>query len=990
MILDVHFKDRHLRLSINRALIDKNESGDDELFATGWENVALTPAELATAVNNGHAYTCELSGSRRSAAHFARSDILSVDVDGGRDVADALSDPFALEHLTIFYTTPNHTEQKPRFRLVFALPRPIETAKEMKAALRSLALRMGGDRSATDAARIFFGSRGSNPKVFDRGLTEAVLDELIAAGLDSDQRDGAGTGFAATVSKQPIALERMIQLASGQTLTFAELASGTKVHCPFHYDENASAFVTQNKSGIHGIHCSTCAQTFWPPGASAKDDFADFDNRVREVEQYFAENKDGGPFQKFLGAAYHEGLTQSHIERQQNPFVRLPDTLPDGLVLIKSPKGTGKTEELTRILSNDNRPALLIGHRTALISQSCKRLDLECYLDWTGPLRSKRLGVCVDSLHRLTWTERINGKFITQENLFKTVIIDESEQVLAHFLSDTIEAPQRDKLFKIFTLLLREAKTVVALDADLGWLTLETLSKLAHPLESTAKPKRSTLILNERQTASPIEVFASKDHLTGDMKQAIADGKRVFVTSNSLNFVTSLSMGINKDLDQAVRTLLITSETVSKDEVKRFIAKPSEEALKYDAICVSPSLGTGVDITFPDQASFIDVVYGFFEANITTHFDLDQQLWRVRHPGAVKVWVSPRRQNYDTAVDVVKREIQQKQLYKSVLSHYDSNFAPVYHTDDPLIDMAALATAQSRASKNNLKHNFIALKRRNGHEVRFVDIDKSLAGEGAALEAIGATASTDEWKQRLYAADVLKSDVFDEIGDRMESNDVVTPDERIAFTRTRIEGFYRQPLSDDLIDLDDRGRFRTKIIRYEQLLQYAAHAEREKISGDIPTSIEFSEKLRFVRDARQLSRLLYDLFVRANVLQNGVFDRGTIYSTLTLGDFMSRTHRLKPTIENMLNLEVRKETRKAAQQLGAILKVIGLEQEPAGTDRSKANTGGQKVYRYRLSADRLNLVESLVARREQVRMWDYLNNAYGWQADGDAAHVMPE
>ena len=63
--------------------------------------------------------------------------------------------------MTIFYPTPNHTPQHHRFRIIFALPRTITSAVEMAAAQRSLTLRLNGDPSATDAARLFYGSKGS-------------------------------------------------------------------------------------------------------------------------------------------------------------------------------------------------------------------------------------------------------------------------------------------------------------------------------------------------------------------------------------------------------------------------------------------------------------------------------------------------------------------------------------------------------------------------------------------------------------------------------------------------------------------------------------------------------------------------------------------------------------------------------------------------------------------------------------------------------------
>jgi hypothetical protein len=232
---DQSILERRFRLSINRRLIDKNEGNDTTLFRTGWENVALTPAELALEIDKGVAFTCELAGDR-NAANFVCFELLSVDMDGSRTIEDVKADRFIENYLTIFYTTPSHTPENHRLRLVFALPRPITTPQEMRAAYRSLALKLGGDPSATDPARLFFGCRGSRPEIYDRGIPTDVLDELIAHGANADQRDGVLKGYTTTVSDQSIASDRIIQLPSGETALFGQLAAQTTIHCPFHYD----------------------------------------------------------------------------------------------------------------------------------------------------------------------------------------------------------------------------------------------------------------------------------------------------------------------------------------------------------------------------------------------------------------------------------------------------------------------------------------------------------------------------------------------------------------------------------------------------------------------------------------------------------------------------------------------------------------------------------------------------------------------------------
>jgi hypothetical protein len=457
----------------------------------------------------------------------------------------------------------------------------------------------------------------------------------------------------------------------------------------------------------------------------------------------------------------------------------------------------------------------------------------------------------------------------------------------------------------------------------------------------------------------------------------VADRKRAFVTSNSKNLVTRLNEALNTGTAGDIRTILVSSETIGNDEVKEFIANPAARALDYDVIFTSPSLGTGVDITAPGQQSIIDVVYGFFETNITTHFDIDQQIWRVRQPGSVKIWINPRRFSFETSREVVKQEIQQKQLFKSVLSDYDDNLTPQYHTDDPLIDMAVLARSHELMSKNNLKRNYIAMKRRHGHAIEFVDRDDELAGQGSALDAEGRLAADARYRERLFMAKTLNRTEYEEIESRIEENEDVSMDERIAFAKTRIEKFYRQPLSDEIIGQDDRARFRAKIVRFEQLIQFAVQERLNNYGAVLKPSKEYEFRLRVLKDSREIARLLHDLLTASGIFVDGHFDTQKIFSSITLKPFMHRSHEIKATIENLLEIEVRKLDA-GARQLNSVLDVVGLEHEAVATTRVKSVAGGKKVYLYRLSTDRLAQVQEIVKRREQISGWAFIDQRYGF------------
>ncbi|MHC2531792.1 plasmid replication protein, CyRepA1 family [Bradyrhizobium diazoefficiens] len=955
-----------LRLSVNPDLINKNEANDKSLFKSGWQNKQLTPHELAEAINAGTAYCCELSGNRRR-ENFVASSVLSVDVDGTVPLDEMLKHPLVERCLTIIYTTVRHTETVNRYRLIFALSRPIESPLEMVAASRSLTLRLGGDASATDAARIFYGSRGSNPLVFDRMIDDALLTQLIAQGLDADQRDSVGatdSGYSPTVSRLRIPPDQVVRLASGEPVSFSTVAPKTPICCPFHADTNASAFTVQSsRNNAVGIRCSTCRQTFWPGEADNTYDFRDFDKQIVGARNFFEANQDMGAIHDLLfdqTCPRRKGLTAAHITATQDTFLRLPLTLPTGLLFVKSPKGTGKTEELRRTLREDAGSVLLIGHRVALIRQTCQRLSLDCYLDFEGTIASERVGICLDSLRRL----RAQGG---RSRKFQTIIIDESQQVLSHFLSDTITAAEREQIFVDFTNLLKRAKRVIALDADLDWLTFETISKLASA--EAGQAKECHVYVNDQPTGSEIQVYKSRHHLWGELMKCLAEGKRVFVTSNSKAEIDRLHESIRHEFGDDFACLAITSDTKDAPEAKAFVLDPGRLALQYRGILTSPTVGTGVDITFPEKRSEIDVVFGFFVAKINTHYDCDQQLARVRHPGSVKVWLNPSTFNFDTSREVIKHDIQVRGLYKNVLQGYDDAGVPSYHTDDPLIDMAALAVSQQRASKNNLLGNFVDLKRLQGAQVNFVAEDESgLAERGKEADLIGRELSLAKRIERLLGAKVLTRDEHDEIEARIQANEEVAEVERWRLGRTQIERFYREHISADLVKADDRGSLRAKVSAFEAVTEYAKTKEARTKMG-IKDEKTLGLGTRFLRDRRLTGRLLDAVLSTSPVYKDGSFDVFRRFSMHDLAMFTKKCGELKPTIETAFELEISRDTEKAVKQLNAFLNLIGLRAIADG----KSKKAGKTTYMYRLDSDSLGIVEKIVARRKDVEGWTWIS-----------------
>ena len=1002
-----------LRGAINRHLIGKNDSGDPALYAWGWENVELTLDELVGAVSaDGIAYTAQLTGGRKT-ANFYASDVASVDVDHGMTIEQALAHPFVKRHAAFVYCTSRHTPLAHRLRVVFRLGRTVTDAAEMRAIQRSLALRLLGDPAATDATRIFFGNPGAQTFLINGELDVELMAELIAQSKNTVPNPTGGGLLVGVRSTLAIDPAMPIKLANGGVLSFSSIAPKTSCHCPFHADRHASAFIVTNQNGVQGLHCSGCRATYWPAKGADEVDFRAFDRAAHAILEYVKSNREIGPLGQFFGLPPGKaGLVGAHIEITDRQAA--PTELSRGLTLIKSPKGSGKTLSLKRLIAGRHK-VLLIGHRRSLIRQSCARLELPCYLD---RLRCfERAGICLDSLHQVRGSER-----------YDCVILDESEQLLAHFLSDTIDGARgasRDALFKSFVSILARAKHVIALDADLGWVTFNTLTNmmaqvLPDPAQGDLFDKKRPAVhlwLNEAKPGAGknIQVFRSKPQLIADLLNAVVAGKRVFVTANSKALVNDIAMMVSEKLPK-VRKLLLTADTLLGSVQKAFLENPQEHALKYDVILTSPAVGTGVDISFPDKHKLVDVVYGFGEANINTAWDLDQQIGRVRDPGAVRVWVNPRRFHYEVNLDAVRRELLEQRLFKNLVIDHNGPGGTARYAEDPLIEMAALVLSQQRASKNALREHFIAHKRWQGYHVELVEPAGEDKAAGRVLLEAGKRVGREKYVERILAAPPLRFTDFTRVSNASKAGGAVNEDELLSFQRTKLELFYRRPVTAELISDDGNGMLRRRIMLFDAVERTATgqvpdpgrmrqlKAAYIAATGGIPADIrvELAEaaerragarnpdrghdpldrRATLIRSNKEATSAITRLLQFSPVLQGPLWDADTAFDGSSLANFARFAAANKAALENQLGIEIRRDiAAKPVSQLKSVLRLVGLDLVKAGT----AKVAGRKIYSYRLDGDALQRIKEVLADREGTTGWRFMAEIHGWPAEREEA-----
>ena len=933
-----------MKIAICRSFQGKPDALDSDthtLMTKNYTNVDCSQEELLASIRQGYAFCAQHKNSRRKSSNFTTAGFLAVDIDSNLTIEHALEDLFFSQYGGFLYTTTNHCDQFPRFRLVFELEHPITQASTMKTALSGLIAKFGGDKTCNDACRQFYGSIDCDYMLLGNTLNKAGLGRLLILGEQQSRgKYKNGAEIRATIrSGYQLGEDSLVLSADGEEYVLADLPPKTPIHCPVHVDNRPSAFTLRSKSGVPGVHCMVCDATYFTDGDAPP---YDFNYSLSNLNSIF-EQSDTELIAN--GMAWSDIAIGARINEPYLPF----NEIKQHLVLIKSPKGTGKTEWLKYIVNQcraKKQSVLLIGHRQSLIRSVAKRLELLCYLNDNGKNRynqpSGYYAICVDSLPTL---------LDTKNHRYDVVLVDEVEQVFAHLTARTLKA-RRNRAFLYFKHYIDVAKQVYALDADLSHLTFNTIYNFYDD-----KNKDPFFLVNDFHAESPeIDLYENKNHLLTTLLNSLLNGERCFVCTNSKNEVKRLVKSIQEGISGQFKVMEISSDNSQTPDIQAFITNITKRILDYDALIVSPSVGTGVDITFPDNQSLIDNVFGFFETGINTHFDIDQQIGRVRHPKKIRVWVSPRTFNFETEPEVIMREMKQTAAESDRLIGILPDGTHKYADDTGYLQVYADVTSQHRASLNNLRQHFIAMKKHYGWVVHEIERDAKFSKGGkivrnAAIESIEAERTIN-----IISALIITSEEYNVLNFFRDSS-ALTEQQNWAMRRYEIESFYRRIVDEKLVGFDNDGRKRQQIKEYEILI-----AEPDRLSQFDLSDIEQSYHIADRRTLLKRQQLMKQLLTSTGIADDeGNIRSGSAIKGNNLADFIRFCMRHREQLARWYGIDVRRDiVKKPAQQLGIVLRHFGIPWDKAGT----LLEDGKKVYRYEVPELELDELHSIIRHRK--------------------------
>lgn len=326
------------------------------------------------------------------------------------------------------------------------------------------------------------------------------------------------------------------------------------------------------------------------------------------------------------------------INVQNNRYVDIPYILP-GITLVKAGKGEGKTEAISKWISQHRSLRTLnITHRVTLARSLGTRFQMDIYNDESMTpeklTTTQHLSCCYDSVYKLAGQS------------YDVVVLDEVVQLMRHMVSETVS--EKFLAMQVLLNIVYSAKYVVMMDADVQPFHIQFLKDIALIRDDVAL----NVVLNVRKSAQgrDIDVLQTiegrQDELTL-LKRMVAKARvgGMFYASNSVKDVELKAEQVLRELGHDIpinhgdfiiefdnrRAIIISGNNSGNVEVQAFIDNINKMIRTDDLVFCSPSMGTGVSIDSVSGVPRFDEIFARFTKRAgNTPSDCSQHLARVR------------------------------------------------------------------------------------------------------------------------------------------------------------------------------------------------------------------------------------------------------------------------------------------------------------------------------------------------------------------------
>ncbi|WP_431356849.1 plasmid replication protein, CyRepA1 family [Komarekiella delphini-convector] len=639
-----------------------------------------------------------------------------------------------------------------------------------------------------------------------------------------------------------------------------------------------------------------------------------------------------------------------------------------GLVGLASDMGTGKTEIMSRLRKDNPELSFLNnGHRVNLLKNLSDRLQTAMYSavsceDWG---KVKALSITVDSLYKMA----------NDLQAYDILFIDEACQYLAHLLKSKTCKEHRGAILEVLEYLVYNAKLVVLADAHLDDLTIDFFMSMRPESE---KPY---IIKNEyRSGGRKVHWYEGKNSsaLVAEFHAQLMSGKKLMMVSDSKRFIKKLERALNDGTsvntpdteetpesaeDRQLRVWAVHSENSGSEENVIFIREINTAIKDIDALLITPSLGTGVDIS----TYHFDAVFGVFHAVSQSATECSQQLWRYRPNVPMHVWVAPRPPfGYaETNARCIKERILQNNEMTAFLIRINRETGQRGAEKDWALDTSCQIEAQRNWSINNLRADLRSLLEEMGNTI--VPMGDG-ADVGASRWMKAALIAIDEEHYRKVAD---AKDIDRRTYASRQHQDYLKPEEVLECEKFRIQDTYGISVTPELVEKDDGGKLIKKIVALEAILAKPGEAITDDQGREfiMPPAVvvdrDKSERDRLAictdwsnHSTAWLMRHRLGLRTVLTDLMDGIEVTGTEAMIEALADFSKRN---APHVKGILNLTIPLDE-SPLWILGQYLTQLGLS-----TESRRPLEDGKRVRYYSLNTDNVAFARNVLEYRQQQR-----------------------
>ena len=515
------------------------------------------------------------------------------------------------------------------------------------------------------------------------------------------------------------------------------------------------------------------------------------------------------------------------IEANSRYLPELDIAFETKLIGIKSPKGSGKTEALSRIVARAiacNQKVLVIGHRVQLVKELCQRFGLNYVTQRASSKQSLGCGLCIDSLHGES-----QAKFDPQYWSNSLVIIDEVEQVLWHALNSSTCKERRVEILKCFKTLMQNVLAdrgqVYVADADLSDITLDYLISLSG---IKIKPY---IVHNtwqgDRQASWQVYSYAGKSpkKLVSNLESHIQQGGKPFICLSAQKLTSKWS---TQTLEAYLRQkfphkkiLRIDSESLADSQHPAYecITKLEKILWQYDIVVASPSIETGVSIDLQNHFTSVWAIAQGIQAENSVR----QTLSRLRQNVPRHLWCATysfnKVGNGSTSIPALLSSNQRfTQLNIRLLQQSDFTYLDDLDTGfqaESLLCWAKMAVRYN-AGAINYRNSILAGLKAEGHTIvdaaEFKFEPPEVKTENSLVEVITEISSQNY--QAECKAIALSANLDRKQYQSLKKKLIKSISDRRKLRKHELQKRYHLPVTPQLVSLDDDGWYQKIRVHY--------------------------------------------------------------------------------------------------------------------------------------------------------------------------------